>query len=591
VHRFVVVGSRGTPAIDERTAGLLSNPSPPGLPFDPQDHVHWRSADGLVHVASWSADELVQPTARTVEGGIVALGGLPVVTRPSGTATLLRPEDVATRLTSLEGLTERLDGPYALVAIGADGAGTAVNDPFGLHPLYLGELGSVAVIGNDAALVAAVLESSSGRPPEPDADAVAWLLLNGQMFGDDTPYRGVRRLCFGDAARFDRDRGLTVVPWHEPPWSRFGTSWRTPQPTIDEAEQRMIATIGAAVSAMPECVAGELTAGKDSRLVLALAARAGLVDRIRFCTYGPVSSPDGLVASEIAHRLGLRHERGSWPARPGGPTLENFIAHVRQVSAQIPCWEMSAPRAQPGIVLSGLTGESLRTNYPKMAGLTSAEDAEAAFARYRFGRYHYVRDDVLHDLQQRSRRLFRAPLDSGAAPEDLFDIFYVKHRLRRWIGDKPDRFAGYVFPLYSPAAVRLAMAEGWERRAQGAFHEEVARRAQLSIDDISFEQGTRWRDAGRAAEAPAQERDGRGPAPRPAFTRDDVIAVRKRTIHEAIASDPANPAFELVDRDAMVADTDDYASLDRRRQIELHQALTVVLWLGLARPDRATVTK
>jgi hypothetical protein len=588
VHRFVVVGSCGTPTIDERTVALLSDPSPPGLPFDPQEHIHWRSADGFVHVTSWSADELVPPTARTVEGGIVALGGLPIVTRPSDTATLLRPEDVTGHGGSLEELTERLDGPYAIVAIGADGSGTAVNDAFGLHPLYVGELRHSWVLANDAALVAALLESLGGGAPEPDEDAVAWLLLNGQMFGDDTPYRGVRRLSFGDAARLERDRGLIVVPWHEPPWSRFGTSWRTPQPTFDEAEQRMIATIGAGVAAMPERVSGELTAGKDSRLVLALAARAHLLERIRFCTYGPASSPDRLVASEIARRLGLRYEIGSWPARPGGPTVENFVAHVRQVSAQIPCWEMSAPPVRPGIVLSGLTGESLRTNYPKMVGLTTTEDAETAFARYRFGRYHYVRDDVLHELQQRSRRIFRAPLDSGAAPEDLFDIFYVQHRLRRWIGDKPDRFAGYVFPLYSPAAVRLVMSEGWERRASGAFHEEVARRARLAIGDISFEQGTRWRDTGPVR---PEERDGRDPAPRPAFSRDDVIALRTRTIQEMIAFDPANPAFELVDRDAMVADTDDYASLDRRRQIELHQALTVVLWLGLARPGGAGLTK
>ena len=66
--------------------------------------------------------------------------------------------------------------------------------------------------------------------------------------------------------------------------------------------------------------------------------------------------------------------------------------------------------------------------------------------------------------------------------------------------------------------------------------------------------------------------------------------MRKRSIHEAIAFDVSNPAFELVDREAMLADTDDYASLDRRRQIELHQALTVVLWLGLARPGGETVT-
>ena len=74
-----------------------------------------------------------------------------------------------------------------------------------------------------------------------------------------------------------------------------------------------------------------------------------------------------------------------------------------------------------------------------------------------------------------------------------------------------------------------------------------------------------------------------------AVDREDLIEVRKRTIHEAIVFDASNSAFELVDREAMLTDTDDYASLEPGRRIELHQALTVVLWLGLARPGGGTV--
>lgn len=578
MQRFVVVASRGAPTIGDRTIGLLSDPAPPSLPFDPHDHVHWRSSNGLVHVASWSADELVRPTARTVEGGIVALGGLPIVTQPSDAATFLRPEAVAEQPAALEALTERLDGPYAIVAIRSDGAGTVVNDPFGLHPVYVSEFGSSWVLANDAALVAAVLESLSGRVPEPDEDAVAWLLLNGQMFGDATPYRGVRRLPFGSAAHLLLDGEVALRPWHEPPWLRSDL----PAATVDAAERRMRATVDAAVAAAPDAVSSELTGGKDSRLVLELAALAGLADQIRFCTYGPPTAPDSVAASEIAQKLGLRFETGTWPSLPGGPTLENFVAHVRRVSAQIPCWEMAAPRETNGITLSGLTGESLRTNFPRVAGLTTVDDATAAFARHRFGRYHYVRPDALDDLQQRSRRLFAAPLEQDAAPEDLFDIFYVQHRLRRWIGDKPDRFVRYVFPLYSPAAVRAAMTSGWEARANASFHEEVARRAGLPLANVSFEQGTRWRSP-----APA---NGGGVAPAAsAPTRADEL--RAAAIRDAVEFDAANPAFELVDRNLMLADVGRYRELDRRRQIELHHALTVVLWLGLARPDLGTVTE
>ena len=57
--------------------------------------------------------------ARAVEGGIAALGGLPIVTQPSDAVAFLRPADVTRQLSSLEALTRRLDGPYALVALGS----------------------------------------------------------------------------------------------------------------------------------------------------------------------------------------------------------------------------------------------------------------------------------------------------------------------------------------------------------------------------------------------------------------------------------------------------------------------------------------
>src|SRR5439155_20789924 len=137
----------------------------------------WNSSNGLVHVGSWSANELVSPTACTADDGIVVLGGLPIVTQPSGVAVLLQPEMVAGQVTALHTLTERLDGPYALVAIGPNGSGTIVNDPFGLHPLYQSEFGCSCVISNNAALVAAMVEQMNGRCPEPDEHAVARLVL------------------------------------------------------------------------------------------------------------------------------------------------------------------------------------------------------------------------------------------------------------------------------------------------------------------------------------------------------------------------------------------------------------------------------
>ena len=240
------------------------------------------------------------------------------MTQPSDDATFLRPEDVARQVTALRSLTERLDGPYALVAISPDGSGTIVSDPFGLHPLYHRQFGSSCVVSNDAALVAAVVERVQGIGPESDEDAVAWLLLNGQMFGDATPYRGVARLPFGSGAVLRSDGEMTVVPWHEPPWHRIDAPAAARHETVDAAEQRMIATILAALAATPGAVISELTAGRDSRLVMQLTARAGVADRVLFRTYGPRNSPDRTVAAEISApaRAAVRHWKLAFVPRP-----------------------------------------------------------------------------------------------------------------------------------------------------------------------------------------------------------------------------------------------------------------------------------
>ena len=62
--------------------------------------------------------------------------------------------------------------------------------------------------------------------------------------------------------------------------------------------------------------------------------------------------------------------------------------------------------------------------------------------------------------------------------------------------------------------------------------------------------------------------------------------MRKDAIQSALDFDPDSRAFDIVDPDLMRADVARYDELDRRQKIELHNALTAVLWLGLAAPGR-----
>ena len=68
-------------------------------------------------------------------------------------------------------------------------------------------------------------------------------------------------------------------------------------------------------------------------------------------------------------------------------------------------------------------------------------------------------------------------------------------------------------------------------------------------------------------------------------SREQIERLRRESIREALAFDPDNPAFEVVDRTELSRAADRIGELKRRERTELDHAVTFVLWLGLARPD------
>ena len=578
MHHFLVVARRGSPGpLSEMTNALLDDPEPRAVSFRPAVHIHWLDTTKRLHFAGWSAEPPAWKVSRS--GAIVSVAGHPIVTDPrdsNADSTLEHLE----RTPDLSTLASRLDGAYAILSLGPDASGGVINDPFGLHPLYIGGTDQISVVSNRPSLVASVIARETGTPARQDAQAAAWVAFAGQMFGDATGFLGVSATPFGSSISIQAPYGLTVREHHLAPWVRRGDA--SLQSMLERSERRLIQAMRAAVSAFPNDCSSELTGGKDSRLVLALASRAELVGALQFFTYGHPHSPDCEAATAIANALNLRYTQRPWPSKRGSSILDHFVEHVQRVSGQLGCWEMSNPTRDTGLTLSGLSGESLRTNYPRWVGKLTADDAIAAFDRHQFGRYTYLLPEVRESLRRRVRFLFTQPLESGCAPEDLFDVFYIQHRLRRWIGARPDRFVRHVFPLYAPLGVEAAFAMGWQARAEARFHEAIQQKAALGIDAIPFVRGQTWRknwQPGRPSPPSAEIDQGhRG------STSEVSGSERGRPIQAAIAAHPANAAFDIVNREAMMTDAKQYHSLDRRAKIELHQALTVVLWLGSQQP-------
>jgi len=89
---------------------------------------------------------------------------------------------------------ERLRGMYAFCLIGNDGRVWLVRDPFGIKPLYLLEHeGSVAFASEPRAFLAAGLIA-----PELSEDRARELLAFNYTLGDETIFKGLRRLAPGE---------------------------------------------------------------------------------------------------------------------------------------------------------------------------------------------------------------------------------------------------------------------------------------------------------------------------------------------------------------------------------------------------------
>ena len=170
------------------------------------------------------------------------------------------------------GVDGRLAGHFSEIDLDSAGYGAIRQDPCGIHPLYIGSARGITLIANRQHLVAAVLERLTGERPRRDRRFAAWLAFSGYPIGDRTGYEQVRCVPFGASVHVRR--GYRVrLPSVRPPWlvREFGGADRG----MDRIESELIANLKGAIAAMAHRPRMQLTGGRDSRLMLALAIRGG----------------------------------------------------------------------------------------------------------------------------------------------------------------------------------------------------------------------------------------------------------------------------------------------------------------------------
>ena len=509
---------------------------------------------------------------------------------------------------------DRLAGHYAQVELDRSGLGTVQQDPYGLHPLYIGSVRGVTLIANRPQLVAVEIERLTGKSAARDQRFAAWLAFSGRPIGDRTGYEDVRCVPFGAGVRIDPDHGarfsFTDAPWQLPAMD-IDDSW------IDRIECELIANLRAAIKTMGHTPRLQLTGGRDSRFVLALAVRAGLLQDVEIVTHGKADTPDAIVAKDLSTSLEIHHTISKW--KDGLIDLHELCAHVGRVAGAVSPLDSSISLSKEGrMSLSGFHGETLRTHWPNKSGFQDFHSVVTEYLSGPLGKAGILQRDAYTAALTDAVQGILEPVEQMAGPEDLFDVYSLQHRVRRWLSARPERLADEFLPLYYPPATELAFQMDWSDRVAGRIHNTIIERAGRLISDppyykpgglykpatisLPLRNGRRKRTARHlhdTADGHRRRLDKKNidklilknvenafnnPKPPAAIsevcTTNPALIERQAAYQKLIAARDDNPVFNIVERDRLIEAVDRLPSLNSSIALQVHGAMTGVIWLG-----------
>lgn len=314
--------------------------------------------------------------------------------------------------------------------------------------------------------------------------AVRSVALLRQPMGDQTLHPAIRRMPQGTVLRA---RGAAVTVTRSDALLRAISG---PRGTMDQALDALVEV----VEELPdEGLVLPTTAGLDSRALLAVLLHLGR--RPELGCAGTPESTDRVVACKIAADLGL-------PCHLVDLSADDYLEHgpriARATGGSYPAADWHAYMIFRGLsdlgslAVKGTNGELARTFYTDHGIVARAMDAppfSTAWARFalnlRRARDAYARPIALVDPERDGRsvrsfaRAMAASCDTGTGTLNSLDLFYVRERLRGFVGQGV-RLADLSMPVAGPFLdARWALAAARLPRSAklgSAFHRHVIAR-------------------------------------------------------------------------------------------------------------------
>jgi hypothetical protein len=533
---------------------------------------------GGVAAARWAVATFGAPTV-TVAADVprtdprVIICGTPVSGRADVTATAL----------AKRGSFGDLIGPFAVLRVHRDGSLDVTNDPFCMQALYWLDISGIQIVATRLDLVIDAYTALTRRSMTIDVDAALSVAVRGLAIGEETAFQEVRIIEFGFGVESTERGALRKRRSWALPWDVALRSPREIDDEISDEIERQVIGLRNTVDGSEYPVEVDLTGGKDSRLVLAICARAGLLDRVLFVTRGSIDQPDVVIATHVAAELGLNHAWAQWEG-PRQAWDRELLERAWCAAGRGSVFDDSLIRIGRSWRVIGVLGETWRTNYPNQLPDDSFDLIVKKELWYLDRRSAYIRDAPFQRAVERSTAQL-CDIATTARISDVRDAQYILDRVRTWLGSRVRSFDRTNFALYSPRIAALAFAVGLDARLDERLRLAAMRLCPIESQLPFTKALTSDQPLPELPPTPDQARRARGEKvirPDPILSYQDWTAVRRQNLGEsgeqtverwtairsALLDDgPDHPVFDLVDYQTVAHDLDAGPSLDRNHQM------------------------
>jgi len=339
------------------------------------------------------------------------------------------------------------EGIFSVVSYNADTEElVAFTDRTGMWGLYLAEDESGIWLSSSSLAIGCL------RSVSLDDAALGAMRAAGYLLGDISLFREVKRLDAGERLVMNRS-GMRVTRWWTPPEIRLDADVKAETTNFVESVTHRLGTVVGG-----RCALTTLTAGLDSRCLMALVRGAGLDSR--FFTAASESPEDIEVAQRIARELGL-----NWfELAPTGIDAEGFRTVItlstllcdgeNQPFRGTTYWAAALADLEVPVIW-GFGGEAFRRYWSKQEQarmiLKGASPLER-LVRYRMAAWSVPPEVLESPLAQNPEdvacELLGRDYDFFAtrSVDERLEAMYLSERIRRWASAHLKTMAWWIEP-------------------------------------------------------------------------------------------------------------------------------------------------